>query len=166
MTDFSHCVCYYLLQQIKIQEKHSALVPIPKLDLGITGRSTITNVDEVNTPFWIPRHVWHGFRGSRVALEVWDMLCGLCLGGWRCHTVSSQEITLDASMLFHLTTFCEDTFSPWWYIYLAILWLWGIHKEKIKISGVRPTEPRWEIKATTFKRLPRLPEVCFPFRCL
>lgn len=103
----------------------------PNLNLGITD-------------VCVPRHRWNGFKGRS-----WAWRCDASVGsagGLEDHTCRSRERAFNAFILFYFTMSCEDTFSPWWYIYLAILWLWGIHKQKIKRWDVPPTEHCLEIK--------------------
>lgn len=65
--------------------------------------------------------------------------CGLPRAGSVTWVVHGKSLLMPSfsSILQHNV---RTHFSPWWYIYLAIRWLWGIHKRKIKLGGVRQTE--------------------------
>ena len=57
--------------------------------------------------------------------------CGLPRAGSVTWVVHGKSLLMPSfsSILQHNV---RTHFSPWWYIYLAIRWLWGIHKWKIK----------------------------------
>lgn len=91
---------------------------------GDYGQVTNTSTGQEETLFWIHRHMCEGFRR-------YGAFCRL---GSRAGVSPQITGTTLAFILFYFMTFSEDTFSPWGYIYLAILWLWVNDKYQCSCS--------------------------------